>query len=132
MKILEMQHVGIITGNFAASLAFYRDILGFKEVRHTDWGDYLQVAVEAPDGTQIELSDFGLRSQRAQQDREAVGYRHIALQVDDVDEWAGYLEGQGVHIALEPEDFPIIRSRCMLCHDPDGVEIELFRYLDQA
>lgn len=121
--------MGIIMGNYEKSLEFYRDVMGFKLLDTADWGDYILYTLELPDGGRIELSDFGLRQDKASQDRQAVGYRHIAFEVEDVDAWAQYLKEKEICIPLEPRDYPLIKARCMLCQDPDGVEIELFQYL---
>jgi lactoylglutathione lyase len=125
-----LSHTAITVSDLERSLAFYRDLLGFPVKRTLD----------LPDGSKIVILDIAGRGELelfrrphpnppppGTQDQNAIGLRHFALEVDDVEtEWAR-LETQGV----QPLGEPLFRrpggARC--CHflDPDGVVVEIIQ-----
>jgi len=124
-----MGHIAINTGNFQESLKFYRDILGLKEEFSVDWDEFKMTTLSMPDGGLLELFDYGMRKDRAQSDNSAVGYRHFAFLVEDLDGWHQKLVENGVEVPVEPLEMPDLGTKGMLCLDPDGTEVELYEPL---
>jgi len=58
-----------------------------------------------------------------EEDRGEVGYPHIALQVDSVDEEHARLSALGIGFHIPPQDVQGIR--CAFFRDPDGNPIEI-------
>jgi catechol 2,3-dioxygenase-like lactoylglutathione lyase family enzyme len=61
------------------------------------------------------------------------GLRHIAFEVDDLDETYARLSEAGVRFVSPPVAVPFgvagaIRKRLCYCHDPDGVIVEFADY----
>ena len=129
MKLSGMGHIAINSGNYRESLKFYRDILGLIEEDTSDWGDFRLTNLRMPDGGLLELFDYGMRTERAQNDNSVVGYRHFAFLVEDVDSWRQKLMDNGIEITMEPAEMPVLGTKGMLCLDPDGTEIELYEPL---
>jgi len=59
---------------------------------------------------------------------EVVGYKHIALLVDSVDEEYERLSKAGVKFTLLPKTIQDV-VRIAFFRDPDGMDIELIEYL---
>ena len=129
MKIQQVGHIAINTGDFQKSFNFYSDLLGFKETFRVKWEEFSIINLEVPDGRVIELFDYGLRKERAQSDNSVVGYRHLAFQVDDVEEWEEFLQSKGIEIRLHATVMEDLGIKGMLCLDPDGTEVELYEPL---
>ena len=47
---------------------------------------------------EIELFNYGERKQRSSDDESRVGYRHIALETDDVEAWEHHLRENNIKI----------------------------------
>ena len=125
MKMKGMGHIAINTGNFQESLKFYRDIMGLQEESTFEMEEFNLTNLRMPDGGLLELFDYGMRADRAQSDKSAVGYRHFAFLVEDVDAWHSKLIENGVEITMAPLEMPDLKIKGMLCLDPDGIEVEL-------
>jgi catechol 2,3-dioxygenase-like lactoylglutathione lyase family enzyme len=60
---------------------------------------------------------------------EVVGYKHICLRVDSVDEEHARLRGAGVPFSLPPTNVQHVRIAFL--KDPDGLPIELIEDLEE-
>ena len=129
MKINKVGHIGINTGDFGKTMNFYRDILGFKQHETVPIHGFEITNVEAPDGTLVELFDYGLRTDKSVGDNSVVGYRHLAFEVDNVDEWEAHLRNHDIEIRMSATVMEELGIKGILCLDPDGTEIELFEPL---
>jgi len=58
-----------------------------------------------------------------------VGYRHIAIEVDSVDEYHELLNENGTPIVLQPTDLPQLGVRVLLFEDPGGTVLEFCQTL---
>jgi glyoxylase I family protein len=119
-----LDHVEIVPGDFARSLAFYTDVLGFK-VDH-------RIAVNAPPlnevvyltlgGSAIELLRVDVPAPASRRIGEA-GYNAMAWEVDDMDGTLHDLAAKGIAPTWGPRRSPgYIRAEIA---DPDGNSIEL-------
>ena len=126
MKIEGADHIGSNVSNMERALHFYHDLLKLPILREKiDNGDndiyYLQLGADS----RIELFDYHGSSEKKEVAESDLGYRHLAIRVDDVDEWAAYLKEKGVPIRYGPESLTHLGSRVCLIEDPEGTEIEI-------
>ena len=128
-------HTMIRVGNIDRSLAFYQDILGFKEIRRSDYPDdkftlvFLQAPGETDDvfGPMLELTyNYGVESYDIGE-----GYGHIALKVDSMSELEEEIAAHGVAFSWGPGKTPDGRKKMAFLTDPDGYKIELIEYTSQ-
>jgi len=119
-----IDHVEIITGDFARSIDFYTEVLGFT-VRQ-------RMTVEFPPLKEIAFLGLGDTVLELLRVEDAVsppklpwqtGYRMMALEVEDMDRAVAYLAGKGVSITRGPVTMG--KSKRAEIHDPDGLPIEL-------
>jgi catechol 2,3-dioxygenase-like lactoylglutathione lyase family enzyme len=122
-----IDHIEIVPSDVERTLGFYQTILGFnlkvrvqvdappmKEVIYLKLGDTMieVISAEKP----------AIKSGEAWQ----VGYRAIALEVEDMEKAVEYLRERGIGIAREPVDLETsIRGEI---RDPDGLTIELRKW----
>jgi glyoxylase I family protein len=128
MKINCIHHVAIICSDFERSKHFYIDILGFKSIleEYRADRDSYRCNLEIAGKYQIELFGFKNAPERPSYP-EARGLRHLAFEVDDIEEAIRDLNGHGMDV----EDKKIrydesSGKRFAFLHDPDGLPIELY------
>jgi len=92
-------------GSLSASLAFYRDVLGFNQVRSPSEG-VIAAVVEAGPGQHIELVEGG-----------AARPESLVFRVEDHDRWKDHLHNLGVTTEADGARLVVI--------DPDGLKIVL-------
>lgn len=63
------------------------------------------------------------------QEYQITGYRHFALEVDDVDAAVAALVAGGVPVFFPPTDLDVVGVRAALVRDPDGNAVELIQWL---
>ncbi|MBV9696307.1 MAG: lactoylglutathione lyase [Gammaproteobacteria bacterium] len=115
-------HTMVRVTDIDASLRFYRDALGLKELSRRDYpqGRYTLVFLAAPgdESAQVELTHNW--------DPESYGggrnFGHLAYEVEDIYATCQRLESHGVTIARPPRD-----GRMAFVRSPDGISIELLQ-----
>ena len=125
MKINYVQHIAVTCKDIEASVAFYRDILGFEELRRVPYGDVDLVYMKVSDDCEMELFSQKNGTPPNTAGPTDAGLRHIAFDVDDLYEWDAYLKEKGVRFEMDPLDMPELGKRGLLIYDPDGVIVEL-------
>ncbi|MBT1075631.1 VOC family protein [Geobacter grbiciae] len=119
-----IDHVEIIPRDFERAIGFYTEVLGFK-VRQ-------RLKVEAPPLEEIAYLELGDTVIELMQVRNAtpavvnpwqIGYRMMALEVEDMDRAVAYLAGKGVAITWGP--VTLGTSKRAEIQDADGFSIEL-------
>jgi glyoxylase I family protein len=126
MEILSLHHVAIICSDYVRSKAFYTEVLPFKIISETyrEERDSHKLDLSIPGGGQIELFSFPSPPPRTNRP-EALGLRHLAFLVKDIDTQIASLEAVGV--AVEPVRVdPVTGQRFTFFADPDGLPIELY------
>lgn len=141
MAILRVGHLGICVTSLAASLPFYRDLLGFRplsrtEVRGAD-ADRL-LGLQDVDQTSVflerdnlRLALFEFRSPKSPVPRppramNEPGLAALMLRVDNLDATLERMKNAGVTILESTRtDYPEYGSRLVFLTDPDGAMIEL-------
>ena len=115
-------HTMVRVADIDASLRFYCDALGLRELSRKDYpqGRYTLVFLCAPgdESAQVELTHNW--------DPEAYGsgrnFGHLAYQVDDIYATCQRLAGHGVAILRPPRD-----GRMAFVRSPDNISIELLQ-----
>jgi glyoxylase I family protein len=123
-----IHHVAIICSDYARSKHFYVEVLGFKIVReiYREGRKSFKLDLQVGDQYQIELFSFPDPSPRPSRP-EACGLRHIAFEVDDVQEAAQKLIARGVEV--EPIRIDETTNKLFTFFpDPDGLPIEIYQF----
>lgn len=122
LAIDSVNHIARLTRHLDESRAFYRDVLGFREIQRPDFN--FPGAWLFNYGLQIHLivDDNAPRPDGEISTRDA----HVALQVDDMDQAARVLEEHG--IAYRRNYVPQRNVTQLFFRDPDGYHIELGNY----
>ena len=122
-----IDHVEIVTAHQDETVAFYTDVLGFREkardrIQRPD-GTALNLVYLDLGGTVVELMAWEGVPVGPEPEKEHLGYRMIALEVDDMNATADYLKGKGVDIVWGP----MVRETYARAEisDPNGYRIEL-------
>ncbi len=121
-----IHHAAIICSNFEASKHFYTQILGLTTVseNYRPERDSYKLDLALPDGSQIELFSFPNRPQRPSYP-EALGLRHLAFSVDNIDEVVDSLLQQNVSVEPIRVDEYTQKRYTFFC-DPDHLPLELY------
>ena len=126
MKLNKIHHVAIICSNYQKSKRFYVDILGLEVVMETYREERNSYKLDLAVGGdyQIELFSFNNPPERTSYP-EARGLRHLAFEVDDIEEAVIEIEANGV--VMEPIRIdPVTEKRFTFFADPDGLPLELY------
>lgn len=125
MKINKIHHVAIICSNYNISKRFYTEILGFNVIRevYREERESYKLDLELGD-SQIELFSFKNSPERVSYP-EARGLRHLAFEVDDIEEAVSYLEKNGVKCEpIRIDEFTL--RKFTFFEDPDKLPLELY------
>ncbi|MDB5031424.1 VOC family protein [Mucilaginibacter sp.] len=126
LKINRVHHIAIICSDYTVSKHFYTVVLGFKilaEVYRAERKSY-KLDLEVGNQYQIELFSFPDPTKRPSRP-EAAGLRHIAFEVDNIDEAIAAITAYNV--VVEPiriDEFT--GKRFTFFADPDGLPIEFY------
>ncbi|MFJ7724885.1 VOC family protein [Neobacillus sp. NPDC097160] len=126
MRLKRIHHIAVICSDYQKSKDFYVRILGLKPVRevYREERDSHKLDLEVNGQYQIELFSFPNPPARPSYP-EATGLRHIAFEVDDVEE--AVLELAGHNVAVEAiRENPLTNKKFTFFTDPDGLPIELY------
>jgi glyoxylase I family protein len=87
LKLNKIHHIAIICSNYEQSKRFYVEILGFNVIREIfrEERNSYKLDLEVGGQYQIELFSFPNPTPRPSRP-EAAGLRHLAFEVDDIDE----------------------------------------------
>lgn len=126
MNLIKIHHVAVICSDYEKSKDFYVRILGLtpiNEVYREERDSYkLDLAVNGQ--YQIELFSFPDPAMRPSYP-EAAGLRHLAFEVDDIEEAVQYLTRLQVNVEVVRVD-PVTNKKFTFFADPDGLPLELY------
>lgn len=126
LKINKIHHIAIICSDYEVSKKFYTQVLDFRIIEETyrEARESYKLDLKVNDVYQIELFSFPNPAMRPSHP-EACGLRHLAFEVDDIDEAIENLERKGV--ATEPIRIDAMTGkRFTFFQDPDGLPLELY------
>ncbi|PLR75312.1 VOC family protein [Bacillus sp. V3-13] len=127
MQLNKIHHVAIICSDYEKSKDFYVRILGLTPCQeiYREERDSYKLDLQVNGEYQIELFSFPNPPGRPSYP-EAAGRRHLAFEVDDIDEAIEHLTSFA--ISVEPvriDEFT--GKRFTFFSDPDGLPIELYQ-----
>ena len=124
MYLTKQHHIAVISSDYEKAKAFYIDKLGFqltKEVWRPEQQDYLRM---------LQLGDICLElfirpdAPARVNNPEAMGLRHLAFRVEDIEPAVAWLNGLGIETEPIRED-RVNGGRFTFFKDPDGLPLEL-------
>ncbi len=122
-----IDHIELVTADPQRAVRFYTEVLGFKvRSRHSVPGG-LELAYLDLGGTTIELMTWTQTQPAPAPDTEHLGYRMMAIEVDDMQAALDALKAQGVECSWGPLVRPAY-ARAEI-RDPDGNSIELRQWI---
>lgn len=119
-----IDHVEIVPRDAGKTIAFYTDIIGFRikgrnEIKMPPMREVIYLELGDTVLEIISVDNPAAKSEVPWQ----IGYRGVALEVDDIKTAIDYLRNRGIEIAREPVDLGgSFRGEI---RDPDGLLIEL-------
>lgn len=126
----QLHHVTLSVSNAEQVSKWYADVLGFKisdrlTLTRSTGGKIQVVRVEIP-GLQVNISQFA-GSVSPDQNGERQGWRHLSLQVDNVDRNYQQLQAKGVQFLGKPFTYNPPGYRVAFFRDPEGNILELYQ-----
>jgi catechol 2,3-dioxygenase-like lactoylglutathione lyase family enzyme len=113
----------IMTGDVAATAAFYKRHFGFKAAFESDW--YIHLQSEADEGVNLAILDGDHETIPAEGRGRAAGLL-INFEVEDVDAEFARAEKAGLPILLPLRD-EAFGQRHFITKDPNGVLIDIIK-----
>jgi catechol 2,3-dioxygenase-like lactoylglutathione lyase family enzyme len=119
-------HLAFVVENMEKSLSFYCNVLGFKKAfeLNKDNGEPWIVYLKVREGQFIELFYGG--SKEVTTDFSTIGYSHLCLEVEDINEIANHIKSHGLTLDDEPKQGADLNYQCWV-RDPDGNRIEFMQ-----
>ena len=126
MKTTKIHHVAIICFDYERSKRFYVETLGFSIIQETFRAqrNSYKLDLRVGENQQIELFSFPNPPQRIN-NPEACGLRHLAFEVDDIEETVLELQSKGVEVENIRID-EITGKRFTFFPDPDNLPLEIY------
>ena len=126
MKLNKVHHVAIICLDYEKSKEFYVNVLCLKIIRETyrKERESYKLDLAVGDSYQIELFSF-TNSPKRPSYPEARGLRHIAFEVDNIEQVIRELDNKKV-ITEDIRIDEFTGKRFTFFSDPDGLPIELY------
>lgn len=116
LPITAIDHVSVLITDVARSRAFYRDVLGLKEIAKPRTFAFVALWFECG-GQQLHLL---LKDQP-----DTRSPRHFALRVDDIEAAREHFRSRGIPL---DETTKIPGADRFFIHDPDGNRIEIIQW----
>ena len=124
MFLNHQHHIAVISSDYAKAKDFYVDKLGFemyREFHRPAQNDYLWMLRKGD--TVLELF-IRPDAPRRVTNPEAMGLRHLAFHVEDIESAVKWLNSRGIETEPIRED-PYNGGRFTFFKDPDGLPLEL-------
>jgi glyoxylase I family protein len=107
MMFKRIDHVEIVTDQLERTAQFYTEVLGFTvkaqdRIERSGLGVPIDLVYLDLGGTVVELISYGGVNVDPAPKKEHLGYRMIALEVDDMQKTTDYLRTKGVDIVWGP------------------------------
>lgn len=139
LATMRNDHVALRVPNFADTITWYSEKLGFREDVRWKAPPYidpdLQFAYLRLNDAVLEIAGGGSPKRVTSrygdiQDTFAdQGYLHLCLRVDDLDAAVAELRRRGVEIFAGPNENPSLNRRFIHCKDNNGFDVEIVQYL---
>lgn len=126
LKLNKVHHIAIICSDYEKSKKFYTEILGFKLVgeHYRNERQSFKTDLSLNGEYILELFSFPDPPKRVSRP-EACGMRHLAFEVDDIEQSKLFLENHGIIVESLRTDVYTNKRFCFFS-DPDNLPIELY------
>jgi glyoxylase I family protein len=126
ISISKVHHIAIICSDYQKSKTFYTDVLGLTIVREIYREERESYKLDlALNGIYIiELFSFPNPLQRPSRP-EAAGLRHLAFEVNDIDQTIDFLSSKNIESETIRLD-PTTNKRFTFIADPDNLPVEFY------
>ncbi|WP_286748334.1 VOC family protein [Roseivirga sp. UBA1976] len=126
MKLKKVHHIAIICSNYSKSKQFYTEILGLKIIREVYREERQSYKLDLALNGEYIIELFSFPNPPARPSRpEAQGLRHLAFEVENIEEAVDSLKLKGV--ITEPiRTDEYTGKRFTFFTDPDGLPLELY------
>lgn len=125
MDFNKIHHVAIICSDYEISKEFYVEKLGFEIIREIYREERQSYKLDLKIGeSQIELFSFPNAAKRPSYP-EACGLRHLAFEVNDIEEAVKELKGKNIQVEEVRID-EYTGKKFTFFNDPDGLPLELY------
>ncbi|MDF2789725.1 MAG: glyoxalase/bleomycin resistance protein/dioxygenase [Neobacillus sp.] len=126
MNLKKIHHIAVICSNYEVSKDFYVRVLGLTPIRevYREERDSYKLDLEVNGQYQIELFSFPNPPARVNSP-EAAGLRHLAFEVDSIEEAVQQLKDMQVEVEDIRID-PWTQKKFTFFADPDGLPLELY------
>ena len=123
-----IDHIEIVTDQMDRTIEFYTEVLGFKikfrdRIERSSLGVPMDLAYLDLGGTFVELISYDGAAVEPAPQQEHLGYRMMALEVEDMQKTIEYLQTKGIDIVWGPKVNE--KSARAEIYDPNGYHIEL-------
>ena len=128
LHLNKVHHIAIICSDYQRSLDFYTHVLGLRVLaeHYREERQSYKTDLALDDDYVIELFSFPSPPSRLTRP-EAAGLRHLAFEVDNIDESVRELDALGInHETVRTDEYT--SKRFLFFQDPDGLPIELYEY----
>ena len=128
LHLNKVHHIAIICSDYQRSLDFYTHVLGLRVLaeHYREERQSYKTDLALGDDYIIELFSFPSPPSRLTRP-EAAGLRHLAFEVDNIDEAVRELDALGInHETVRTDEYT--SKRFLFFQDPDGLPIELYEY----
>ena len=128
LHLNKVHHIAIICSDYQRSLDFYTHVLGLRVLveHYREERQSYKTDLALGDDYIIELFSFPSPPSRLTRP-EAAGLRHLAFEVDNIDESVRELDALGInHETVRTDEYT--SKRFLFFQDPDGLPIELYEY----
>lgn len=126
MKLEGIHHIAIICSDYERSKTFYTEVLGFNIIQEVYREERQSYKLDLSLNGKYVIELFSFPNPPARPSRpEAVGLRHIAFAVNNIDECVAHLN----KYAIEAEPIRVDEytgKRFTFIADPDGLPIEFY------
>ncbi len=121
-----IDHIEIVPTDLDKTIKFYTEVLGFKlqtrRKAEAARSPLQETAFVELNGILVEM--FSAKGPSpASREQWQVGYRRMALEVDDLDKLAENLKAKGIEVTVRPG--PDVTTKMGEIKDPDGLSIQL-------
>ncbi len=130
MKLNYITHISIIAKDVDKSIQFYSQVLKLPLVKVVEKPNQILRYFKINETQEIELNEYLYEVETYLGNLNDKGkYRHIAFNVENIEEWQNYIENEGYsfHIPVSVDSYLNVKSGLFL--EPNGVEIELVEKL---
>ena len=128
LHLNKVHHIAIICSDYQRSLDFYTHVLGLRVLaeHYREERQSYKTDLALGDDYVSELFSFPSPPSRLTRP-EAAGLRHLAFEVDNIDESVRELDALGInHETVRTDEYT--SKRFLFFQDPDGLPIELYEY----